>query len=98
MLEGCYEITLKSPLGLKKGSISVIANEDGIRGTIDILNDTNQFAGRVLPDNKFEAYGELKTPTGQVPYNVEGMVEENGFHALMNTTKGLMELRGKRIG
>lgn len=97
MIDGSYEITLKSPMGLKRGNLLVTTQAEQMIGTIDILNHVNEFKGQISDNGEFEVIDEIKTSVGQVPYDLKGKICGDEMQALMETSKGIMEVVGKRI-
>lgn len=65
MLEGKYNIKMKTPIGDQKGSITFELKDSKLIGTLEIMGRSNSFEGIAEGDN-FNFGGETSSPIGNV--------------------------------
>lgn len=97
MIDGFYQITLKSPMGLKEGTLDVFSEGSKLIGTFQILKNKNSFEGELLGDSEFLIRGQIITSASQVEYELKGRVTEEELKGWVETPKVIMELKGRRL-
>jgi hypothetical protein len=97
MLDGKYEIIMKTPMGTKKGTVILRVDGDTIRGRLDIMGNSIMLENGTVNGNSFTFRGELKIPMGKVAFLVEGSIDGDRLTAITKTKKGNMSITGKRI-
>lgn len=96
MISGRYEITLKSPLGSKKGELSLTEADGTLAGAMKLLGTENTLAGSLCGDNCFHFTGVLQTPITALRYECVGNVADDTLHGIVKTSKGDFLLTGSR--
>lgn len=96
MITGKYEVSLKTPMGLKKGEL-IINEADGIiTGKMVVMGKENEIDPGKSDGNNFTFSGKLKTAMGVVPYTCEASVSGETVSGTVKTKKGDMSLTGNR--
>ena len=96
MITGKYEVSLKTPMGLKKGEL-IINEADGIiTGKMVVMGKENEIDPGKSNGNNFTFSGKLKTAMGVVPYTCEASVSGETVSGTVKTKKGDMSLTGNR--
>lgn len=65
MIEGLYNIRMKTPFGEQKGEITFKQNQDKLIGTFELMGNRNSFEGTTDGKN-FMFNGETKSPIGKM--------------------------------
>lgn len=65
MIQGKYNIKMKTPIGDKIGSISFEEKPDKLIGVLELMGNSNSFEGKTNGNN-FSFSGETITPIGKV--------------------------------
>lgn len=96
MIDGIYNVMLKTPMGVKKGEL--IFQEDGssLTGKLVVMGNDNHFETCSADGNNFTFTGEIKTAVGKVAYECTGKVEGDNIEGTAKTKKGNLSLSGKR--
>lgn len=97
MKRAFFEIVLHSPMGPKKGNLSLVEDGGTLSGIIRILGYENSFSGGLAEGNHFSFQSNLKSPVGTVSCMVTAEVRGKLLSAIANTSKGVMHLSGVRI-
>ena len=96
MVNGTYEIMIKTPMGVKKGEM--ILKEDGekLSGSFVIKGKENSFADGTVSGDHFTFDGELMSSVGKMVYTCEGDVTGDEVSAKAVAKKGTLTITGKR--
>ena len=97
MIDGKYNIIMKTPMGLKKGNVTLNAEGNSISGSLEILGKINTFENGTTDGKQCTFSGNLQTAMGKIAYVVEGTVEGDTLTAISKTKKGDMQITGSRI-
>lgn len=79
MLDGTYGIQMRTPVGPKKGALTLSTQGGLVSGILEILGTSNPITGGKASGNRCRFRGEIKTAFGSVAYEAEGQVD--GRHA-----------------
>ena len=96
MVAGTYEVTLKTPMGMKKGELVLEENNGIISGKMVALGKENAIEPGKVEGNHFTFGGKLKTPVGMTAYTCEGDVDGDAIVGTVMTKKGNLPLKGSR--
>jgi len=55
-----YNITIQTPMGVEKGTITFAVDGDVLSGSLNIMGEKNDFSNRKLNGNEFEFSGKIK--------------------------------------
>lgn len=92
MRDGTYQVTMSSPMGVKKG-LAEIQPEKG-RVVLNILGGENLFCGDFAPRYVFETTGVLKTAVSELSASLEGSIAGNRLTAVLHTEQGSFSMEG----
>lgn len=97
MIDGTYNIQIDTPLGRKQGK--VVMRSEGSKAIADIdapFVGKQRVEGRADGDT-FTAEGEFKVKlVGKVRFSLTGVVEGDDVKIHIDSSKGEIELAGKR--
>ncbi len=96
MIDGTYNVMLKTTMGVKKGELIFSGEDSVLTGKLVVMGNDNLFETISLDGNNFNFTGEIKTAMGKVPYECTGSVEGDNIEGVAKTKKGNMSLSGKR--
>lgn len=97
MIDGKYDIIMKTPMGAKKGTAILHVNGNSVSGCLDVLGNSNTFENGTVNRDSCTFSGELKTAMGKIAYVVEGNVDGDTLTGTSKTKKGDFKITGKRI-
>lgn len=92
-----YDIVLYSPIGLKKGSLTLYLEEDKYFADIFLMNHLNHFTAEMIQDGMFLLTGVLWTLTGGVDCTIDAKFENDILSAVADTAKGFMKIDGRLV-
>ena len=96
MITGTYEVSLKTPMGAKKGVLVLDETDGVVTGKMVVMGKENSIDPGHSDGNNFTFSGKLKTAMGVVPYTCEASVSGNAISGTVKTKKGDMALNGIR--
>lgn len=96
MVTGTYTISLKTPLGLKKGELTLKDEGGVLTGTMSALGKEQPIEAGSCSGDAFSFSGSLKTAAGRLAYSCEGTVEGDTLAGVAKTKKGDLVLKGTR--
>ena len=96
MITGKYEVSLKTPMGLKKGELILFDAEGLITGKMVVMGKENEIDPGKSNGENFTFSGKLKTAMGVVPYTCEASISGEAISGTVKTKKGDMALTGYR--
>ena len=96
MLAGTYSITLKTPVGAKKGELILKTDGSGLTGAIVVKGTESPIEAGTVNGSAFTFRGTLDTALGKMAYNAAGHVDGDAITGEAKTKKGTMKLSGKR--
>lgn len=96
MIDGTYAISIKTPMGLKKGELTLAGNDGILTGKMSALGKENEITPGTYSGDDFAFSGELKTAVGKLAYNLSGTVNGNELSGVAKTKKGDLILKGTR--
>lgn len=97
MIQGKYSVSLKTPMGLKKGVITLDVKGNSLSGSLEVFGKVNTFENGIVNGNNIKFSGVLQIPFGKIPYEVEGTIDGNKVKAIVKTAKSTMEAIGERV-
>lgn len=96
MISGIYSIDLKTPLGVKKGELTLKENGSVLTGKMNALGKENAIDPGTCEGNDFAFSGKLKTAVGLLAYECSGTVDGDTLVGVAKTKKGDLQLKGTR--
>lgn len=96
MVDGTYQVMLKTPMGVKKGELT-LQDENGIlTGFMTVMGKENPITPGTTDGIAFHFTGEMKTAVGKLAYDCSGSVNGEELTGTVKTKKGNLALSGKR--
>ncbi len=101
MVDGIYNVTVKTPIGVNRGSLKLETTADGerVKASLSLIGMGNLYSnGALRGDDEFTMQGNMRMFTfGHFAYNVKGNVEGRKLRAIAETTRGTFSIQGTRI-
>lgn len=95
MVNGKYSITLKTPLGARKGELELTGTEEKLHAVLNVMKKVNEFEGSAEGDT-FTLAGVLKTGMGSFDCTFTGTVDGDVLTGTGKSKKGEIALTGTR--
>lgn len=89
-----YNILMKTPIGIKKGFMTVSQNGSQIRGCLDILNHSEPFEGEIAEDGSCVLLGTIVTLVRTVRYRAKGSITEDGLTLFVADGNDILKITG----
>lgn len=96
MVDGTYSILLKTPMGAKKGEMTLVINGSELYGNIIVKGKENPFSDGRVDGDSFSFNGELMSSVGKLVYECDGSVSGNELSAIAKAKKGTLKITGTR--
>jgi hypothetical protein len=100
MIDGIYNVTVKTPIGVNRGSLKLESTADGesVKASLSLIGMGNLYSNGKLNGDTFTMQGNMRMFTfGHFAYNVKGEVEGRKLRAIAETTRGTFSIQGTRI-
>ncbi|MDO4532655.1 MAG: hypothetical protein Q4C36_02930 [Coriobacteriia bacterium] len=100
MIDGIYNVTVKTPIGVNRGSLKLETTADGeaVKASLSLIGMGNLYSNGKLNGNEFTMQGNMRMFTfGHFAYNIKGAVEGRKLHAIAETSRGTFSIQGTRI-
>lgn len=96
MIDGTYDVRLKTPMGIKQGRLDLRDEGGALVGAMHIMGSTTRIGSGSTEGDNFGFAGELKTAVGRLAYECQGTVNGNSIEGVVSTRKGTFPLSGAR--
>lgn len=96
MIDGSYQVMLKTPMGVKKGELILQSAEGVLSGKMIVMGKENPIGPGTTDGSAFRFSGEIKTAVGKLAYECTGNVSGDALSGVAKTKKGDLALSGKR--
>ncbi len=97
-IDGTYDVTVETPLGIVKGTVVLCQKGDELTGKFAVMGKEAEFSGGAITGNRCTFNGEMVTPLGAISYTINGTVDGDTFAATAETQMGNMTINGVRAG
>lgn len=98
MLDGIYDITLKSQMGPRTGLLSITCQQDGLQGKLQLLGFENSFSEGASDGDHFFIRMDIDTLLGPRPIVVEGICAEDILTGMVEMALQQFPFTAKRKG
>ncbi|TCZ80837.1 hypothetical protein E0485_00645 [Paenibacillus albiflavus] len=95
-MDGTYNITMQTPMGMEKGTITFTQEGNALSGSLNIFRGSNVFSGGKVEGNEFEFSGEIKKLIAKIPYTAKGTIYGDNLTAVADTKYGKLAIKGSR--
>ena len=92
-----YDVTMRTPIGLRYGTMAVTVDGREVRGTLHILKRANPFAGNIDESGQCSLRGELTTLTRTIPYEATGWIARESLTLRLKGAVESFDLSGKAV-
>ena len=89
-----YDITMKTPLGKRYGTMHVEIRQGQMNGSIVLLNHKKPFRGTVDREGNFEIEGTLISLIRKIPFRGQGRISREKLYLLLRGERNTFEVRG----
>lgn len=95
-MDGTYEVTLDTPIGIQRGRLILKTDGDALSGTLIAMNNNAEINGKAT-DNGFTFNCTVNYNYENIPVDVEGTVEEESIKGRGKTRYGVVLIRGNKV-
>lgn len=92
-----YDIVLYSPMGPKKGTLTLFAENNVYSADLYLMQHLNHFAVMLTSLGEYSLSGTLKTLVGDVACKIHVKSINGILSAVADTAKGIMKIEGRLI-
>ena len=96
MVAGTYTLTLKTPVGAKKGELVLEESGTSLTGAIIVKGKRSPIENGAVDGERFSFCGVLETSMGKMAYEASGSVSGDVITGEAKTSKGSLKMSGKR--
>ena len=96
MEKGYYHITLHSPLGPRRGTLQLPADQGSGKALVTLLGYENQILAKQIQEDQYQLDGRLDSVMGKIEFAAELTVQDSRFDCMAQTSKGIMRLTGEQ--
>lgn len=98
MIDGTYDVTAKTPLGKKQGSLVLTTEGEACKAELSIAGKTAHLTGAMEGELvTFEGTVKLPFPIGKVNYVLTGTVTDDVLQGVCKTKKFSFDVNGTRV-
>lgn len=94
MLEGQYEVILRTHLGNKNGILYVLQSGEHLSGSLDILGHAQPFEGTIDESGNCKICGTMITLLHTVSYQATGKITASHIELQLRAKRNVFELSG----
>ncbi len=96
MVNGTYQVIMKTPMGAKKGELSLQESDDRLDGQMIIMGKENPIESGAVDGGHVTFSGALKTAVGRMTYEADLQISGDELSGTAKTNKGNFRLTGSR--
>lgn len=89
-----YDIVMKTPVGLRYGTITLYMLGSQVYGTLDLLGHSESFSGTVDSEGNCTIYGCLVTLMRTISYTAVGKLSQKSIALLLKGERNIFEITG----
>ncbi|MFR5190599.1 MAG: hypothetical protein ACLTEH_05110 [Clostridia bacterium] len=97
-MDGIYETTINTPMGLISGKVTLKANGNILNGVIETMGMKNALTGGKVNGNTCSFSGTMQNNMLNITYDIKGELKGNILYIHAKTNMGEFQLQGKKIG
>jgi len=95
MQKTTYNIALRTPIGVRKGTMDVQIHGETASGMMHILNRSEPFLGRIDESGECTLSGKLVTLMRTIPYRANGKITGDNIELSLTGGKETFRLTGE---
>ena len=89
-----YDVIMKTSIGARYGTMTVIVDHNNVDGILDILKKANPFHGKINEKGDCQLKGELTTLMHTFPYDATGRITKESLILILKGERESFELSG----
>lgn len=89
-----YDVTMRTPIGDRYGSMNVTVNQNHVDGILTILKKATPFAGSICEDGSCRISGQLITLMRTIPYEAVGRITKSSLWLILRGEQETFEVSG----
>lgn len=97
MVTGNYAVSLKTPMGMENGIVTLNESDGNLTGVLQALGSRNPITNGKVNGNRFEFIGSIRKMFMRIDYKASGTVEGDQLTATADTKYGQFVISGTRI-
>lgn len=94
MEDKTYALVMHTPLGNRRGSVTLHFSGPSLTGELTLLTRTSPICQGSRSGRHLQFQGEIPTVVGSVPYQASGTVTENTLQLQLTTPRGSYPIEG----
>ena len=94
MSERLYSIVMHTPIGLKRGTLTVKVSGKYMKGWLDVLGHREPIAGMIDSEGKCSFTGTFTTLMRKVSYKATGVLTESDAHLQIKDERNVYDIIG----
>ena len=92
-----YDIVLYSPMGPRKGTLTLFQENDGYSADVYLMKNLNHFTVMITDLGEYLLSGAFKTLVGDVACKIHVKSINGILSAVADTAKGIMQIEGRLV-
>ena len=89
-----YSICMKTPLGLRLGTMSIVTEQHKVSGYLDVLQRSEPFSGEIDGNGNLRISGKIVTLMQTIPYVATGKMSAHSLNLILRGEQGEFEING----
>lgn len=94
MLCTAYSVSMRTPIGVRRGHMTVYQRPGKISGYLDILNHEEPFTGTVDEEGNCEITGKIVTLIRTICYTATGRITPDSLTLSISDERHVLEITG----
>lgn len=94
MSEKRYVIEMRTPLGIRHGTLKASIMQDRIRGCLELMNHSEPFSGSIDGEGNCEFTGKIITLMRTISYKAAGTIKENKITLTLQGERNTFQITG----
>lgn len=95
-VEGKYQVTVHTPVGPQRGSLTLRVDGASLSGILDNPKGKTEFSGGTVSGNSVDFTTKIRTPMGRLKAHVTGTVDGDTFAGTARLPLGAAKIEGTR--
>lgn len=95
MTEQYYEIQLKTPLGIKRGTMFVKIRHGELSGILDVMKHAEAFSGTIEEDGTCCFTGHMVTIMRIISYEAAGVIDDRCVDLSLKGERNIFHITGR---
>lgn len=93
----CFDITLKAPIGDRKGKMEWREQGGSLDGILEIMGHRNPFSGHISPDRLVEIEGNMVTEMRDISYTARGTLQSGLLSLELQEPRNRYRIEGEEV-